>query len=67
MLMPMSMSGFIVDLTNGVRKEFETVETLEDGWVRCTRARKRAKPDLPGDETTKYYPLERIDAIETVR
>lgn len=56
----------IVDLTNGVREEFETVEELESGWIRCTRPRKRPEPDLPGEETTKYYPLEKVDAVEFV-
>ena len=56
----------VVDLTNGVREEFETVEKLESGWIRCTRPRTRPEPDLPGDETTMYYPIEKVDAIETV-
>lgn len=56
----------IVDLTNGVREEFERVEELESGWIRCTRARTRDRPDLPGDETTRYYPLENVESIERV-
>lgn len=55
----------VVDLTNGVREEFETVEELHSGWIRCTRPRTRPEPGPPGDETT-YYPLEKVDAIETV-
>lgn len=62
-----TMAEFIVDLTNGVRKKFETVETLETGWIRCTRSRKRTKPDLPGETTTKYYPPEMIDAVQSSR
>ncbi|WP_306057053.1 hypothetical protein [Natronococcus wangiae] len=61
------MSEFIVDLTNGARKKFETVERLEAGWIRCTRPRTKTKPHHAGDETTKYYPLVDVESIRSVR
>jgi hypothetical protein len=54
----------IVTLTNGVREEFEAVEELESGWIRCTRPRNTPEPDLPGETTTKYYPLAKVDTVE---
>ncbi|MFU8867040.1 hypothetical protein [Natronococcus sp.] len=54
----------LVTFTDGTRKEFETAEKLESGWLRCTRPRSEPRSDLPGETTTKYYRLEALDAVE---
>ncbi len=54
----------VVAFVDGTRKEFETAEALESGWLRCTRPRSKPRSDLPGEETTKYYRLEAVDAVE---
>ncbi|MFC4437013.1 MULTISPECIES: hypothetical protein [Natrialbaceae] len=57
------MGNFIVDLTSGVRKRFETVERLEAGWLRCSRPRTETKPHHAGDRTTKYYRLADVESV----
>lgn len=54
----------VVDFVDGTRREFETAERLESGWLRCTRPRNEPRSDLPGETTTKYYRLETVDAVE---
>lgn len=53
----------VVDLVDGTREEFEAVEELESGWLRCTRPRDKPRSDLPGETTTKYYPPERVATV----
>ncbi|ELY55751.1 hypothetical protein [Natronococcus jeotgali] len=57
----------VVALADGTHEAFETVEELESGWLRCRRPRDEPRPDLPGETTTKYYPLESVETVSRER